>query len=59
MSLLTYDKDNAGSLEFIRQRLNLTFSHERDTLDQQYRREREHLTTERDNKVARIRRGEG
>lgn len=29
---------------------------ERETLDQQYRREREHLTTERDNKVARLRR---
>ena len=28
---------------------------ERETLDQQYRREREHLTTERDNKVARLR----
>ena len=28
---------------------------ERDTLNQQYRREREHLTTERDNKVARLR----
>ena len=28
---------------------------ERETLDQQYRREREHLSTERDNKVARLR----
>ena len=28
---------------------------ERETLEQQYRREREHLTTERDNKVARLR----
>lgn len=28
---------------------------ERETLDQQYRRERDHLTTERDNKVARLR----
>ena len=28
---------------------------ERETLDQQYRREREHLTTERDNKIARQR----
>ena len=28
---------------------------ERDTLDQQYRRERDHLVTERDNKVARLR----
>jgi hypothetical protein len=28
---------------------------ERETLDQQYRREREHLATERDNKVARQR----
>jgi hypothetical protein len=28
---------------------------ERDTLDQQYRREREHLTGERDNKIARLR----
>ena len=28
---------------------------ERDTLDQQYRREREHLTTERDNKIAKLR----
>ena len=30
---------------------------ERETLDQQYRREREHLTGERDNKVQKIRRG--
>jgi hypothetical protein len=30
-------------------------SAERDTLDQQYRRERDHLVTERDNKVARLR----
>ena len=29
---------------------------ERETLDQQYRREREHLTTERENKIARLRR---
>jgi hypothetical protein len=29
---------------------------QRETLDQQYRREREHLTTERDNKVAGLRR---
>jgi hypothetical protein len=29
---------------------------EREVLDQQYRRERDHLTTERDNKVARLRR---
>jgi hypothetical protein len=28
---------------------------ERETLEQQYRREREHLTTERDNKIARQR----
>jgi hypothetical protein len=28
---------------------------ERETLDQQYRRERDHLVTERDNKVARLR----
>jgi hypothetical protein len=28
---------------------------ERETLDQQYRRERDHLTTERDNKIARQR----
>lgn len=28
---------------------------ERETLDQQYRREREHLVTERDNKIARQR----
>ena len=28
---------------------------ERETLDQQYRREREHLTNERDNKIARQR----
>lgn len=30
---------------------------ERETLDQQYRREREHLTNERDHKVDRLRRG--
>ena len=28
---------------------------ERETIDQQYRRERDHLVTERDNKVARLR----
>ena len=28
---------------------------ERETLDQQYRRERDHLVTERDNKIARLR----
>ncbi len=38
-------------------KINGTFDPaERETLDQQYRREREHLTTERDNKVARLRR---
>ena len=36
--------------------VNATFDPaERETLDQQYRREREHLITERDNKVARLR----
>jgi hypothetical protein len=36
--------------------INATFDPaERETLDQQYRREREHLTTERDNKIARQR----
>jgi hypothetical protein len=37
-------------------KVNATFDPgERETLDQQYRREREHLITERDNKVARLR----
>ena len=32
---------------------------EREKLDQEYRRERERLTSERDNKVEKIRRGKG
>ena len=37
-------------------KVNATFDPaERETLDQQYRREREHLIAERDNKVARLR----
>ena len=46
-----------AELEVLHQaKINGTFDPgERDTLDQQYRREREHLTTERDNKVARLR----
>ena len=47
-----------AELEVLHQsKINGTFDHaERETLDQQYRREREHLTTERDNKVDRLRR---
>ncbi|HEX3644281.1 MAG TPA: hypothetical protein VHT95_01670 [Vicinamibacterales bacterium] len=46
-----------AELEVLHQsKVNATFDPaERETLDQQYRREREHLTTERDNKVARLR----
>jgi hypothetical protein len=47
-----------AELEVLHQsKVNATFDPaERETLDQQYRREREHLVTERDNKVARLRR---
>jgi hypothetical protein len=46
-----------AELEVLHQsKINGTFDPaERDTLDQQYRRDREHLTTERDNKIARQR----
>jgi len=46
-----------AELEVLHQsKLNQTMDPaERDTLDQQYRREREHLATERDNKIARQR----
>ena len=46
-----------AELEVLHQsKINGTFDPaERETLEQQYRREREHLTTERDNKVARQR----
>ena len=46
-----------AELEVLHQsKINSTFDPaERETLDQQYRREREHLTTERDNKIARLR----
>jgi hypothetical protein len=46
-----------AELEVLHQsKVNATFDPaERETLDQQYRREREHLITERDNKVARLR----
>ena len=46
-----------AELEVLHQsKINGTFDPaERDTLDQQYRREREHLTTERDNKIAKQR----
>jgi hypothetical protein len=46
-----------AELEVLHQsKVNTTFDPaERETLEQQYRREREHLTTERDNKIARIR----
>jgi hypothetical protein len=46
-----------AELEVLHQsKVNATFDPaERDTLDQQYRRERDHLVTERDNKVARLR----
>jgi hypothetical protein len=46
-----------AELEVLHQsKINGTFDPaERDTLDQQYRREREHLTTGRDNKIARLR----
>ena len=52
-----YDAKMA-ELEVLHQsKINSTFDPgERDTLDQQYRREREHLTNERDNKVAKLRR---
>ena len=46
-----------AELEVLHQsKINGTFDPaERETLDQQYRREREHLITERDNKIARQR----
>jgi hypothetical protein len=46
-----------AELEVLHQsKINSTFDPaERETLDQQYRREREHLTTARDNKVAGLR----
>jgi hypothetical protein len=46
-----------AELEVLHQsKINGTFDPAaRETLDQQYRREREHLTTERDNKIARQR----
>ena len=46
-----------AELEVLHQsKVNATFDPaERETLDQQYRREREHLIAERDNKVARLR----
>ena len=46
-----------AELEVLHQsKINATFDPaERDTLDQQYRREREHLTGERDHKIAKIR----
>jgi hypothetical protein len=47
-----------AELEVLHQsKINGTFDPaERETLDQQYRREREHLTTARDNKIAGLRR---
>ena len=46
-----------AELEVLHQsKVNATFDPaERETIDQQYRRERDHLVTERDNKVARLR----
>ena len=46
-----------AELEVLHQsKVNATFDPaEREMLDQQYRRERDHLVTERDNKVARLR----
>src|SRR5437763_13908279 len=46
-----------AELEVLHQsKINGTFDPaERETLEQQYRREREHLTTERDNKITRQR----
>ena len=46
-----------AELEVLHQsKVNATFDPgERETLEQQYRREREHLTGERDHKIARIR----
>jgi hypothetical protein len=46
-----------AELEVLHQsKINGTFDPaERDTLDQQYRREREHLTSERDHKIAKQR----
>jgi hypothetical protein len=46
-----------AELEVLHQsKVNTTFDPaERETLDQQYRREREHLTTARDNKIAGLR----
>ena len=46
-----------AELEVLHQsKINGTFDPaERETLDQQYRREREHLTTARDNKIAKLR----
>ena len=47
-----------AELEVLHQsKINSTFDPaERETQDQQYRREREHLTTARDNKIASLRR---
>ena len=47
-----------AELEVLHQsKINGTFDPaERETLDQQYRREREHLTSARDNKIAALRR---
>jgi hypothetical protein len=47
-----------AELEVLHQsKVNNTFDPaERETLDQQYRREREHLTSARDNKIAALRR---
>jgi hypothetical protein len=46
-----------AELEVLHQsKVNATFDPaERETIDQQYRRDRDHLVTERDNKVARLR----
>ena len=48
-----------AELEVLHQgQVNATFDPgERDTLDQQYRRERDHLVTERDHKIEKLRRG--
>ena len=51
-----YDSKMAEQEVLHQSKINATFDPgERDTLDQQYRREREHLTGERDHKVAKLR----
>lgn len=54
----SFYESKIAELEVLHQsKVNGTFDPaERETLDQQYRREREHLTTARENKIASLRR---